>query len=146
MFHQKNNAYYIEGPMEIKHFIKDNILIVNLIGENLDTKAAPVLKAQVLDLVETTGINQVIFDLDHLQFVDSTGLSCLLSILRQLNQQEGELKLAQIAKPLRTMFELVSLHKIFETFNTTAEALASYKPGITRNKEDLKNETSRINI
>ena len=110
--------------MEIKHSIDENILIITLLKENLDIKNASSIKKQILDLVAATGINHVIFSLDLLQCIDRAGLSCLLSILRLLNQKNGELKLAQMTKPIRTMFELVSLHKILETFNTTDEAVS----------------------
>ena len=30
-------------------------------------------------------------------------------------------------KPVRTMFELVSMHKIFEIFNSTDDAVKSFK-------------------
>jgi len=112
--------------MEIEHLIKNNVLVITPKGESLDAKEVSNFKETILDLNADTGINKIVFDMHCLQFIDSSGVGSFLSILRTLNHLEGELKLAEITKPIRTMFELVSLHKIFETFNTTDEAVNSF--------------------
>lgn len=113
--------------MNIEHFIKDKILIIRPSKGSLDIKEASALKDAVIDLSVVTGTKEIVLNLENLDFIDSSGLSCLLSLLRWLNQQGGELKLAKINRPLRTMFELVSLNKILETYHETDEAIHSFK-------------------
>ena len=59
---------------------------------------------------------KVVFDLRELRFVDSSGLGAILSCLRQLNGKGGELKLCGMTKPVRALFELVRMHKIFDIY------------------------------
>ncbi len=113
--------------MDLKTAQSNHILIITPEGEHLDAKEAPQFKESVIKLITKEDINQVVLDLQHLQFIDSSGLGSFLSILRALNTQGGDLKLARMNKPIRTMFDLVCMHKIFEIFNSTEDAMRSFK-------------------
>lgn len=115
-----------EDQMDFSHHIQDQVLIITPKGDNLDAKNAPSFKEQVLNLIRTSGKSQLVFDLKQLQFIDSSGLGTFLSIQRMLNAQGGVLKLANLNKPIRTMFEIVSMHRIFDIFNSTEEAVSSF--------------------
>jgi anti-sigma B factor antagonist len=67
--------------------------------------------------------SKVVFDLRQLRFVDSSGLGAILSCLRQLNAKGGDLKLCEMTKPVRALFELVRMHKIFDIYVTKEQAL-----------------------
>ena len=90
-------------------------------GDALDASNAKEFKAKVAALM-TPG-TKLIFELSSLKFVDSSGLGALLSCLRQLNASGGALKLCAMVKPVRALFELVRMHRVFEIFNTQEEAL-----------------------
>jgi len=115
-----------EEYMEFSHHIQDNILIITPLGENLDAKNAASFKEGVLALTTSTKLSKLIFDLNHLQFIDSSGLGTFLSIQRTLNTHGGTLKLSNLNKPIRTMFEIVSMHRIFDIFPTNEEAIQSF--------------------
>ena len=69
----------------------------------------------------------MIFDLAELRFVDSSGLGAILSSLRQLNANGGDLKLCGMSKPVRALFELVRMHKIFEIHETRDDAIRAFQ-------------------
>lgn len=116
--------------MEIEHAIVNDILVITLGADRLDAKDAAQFKQSVLNLINKTEKHQVVFDLNKLNFIDSSGVGIFLSILRFLNSRGGELKLAGITQPVRTILELVSMHKIFEIFKTADEAVGSFKPNL----------------
>ena len=116
-----------EDTMNFTHNVADNVLTITLEGENLDAKEAPNFKQQVIDLIGNTEANRVLLDLHHLNFIDSSGLGCFLSLLRALNSRGGELKIAGMTKPIRTVFELVCMHKVFEIYNSKDEAMRSFQ-------------------
>lgn len=116
-----------ENFMQFAQTTKDNVLIITPETKSLDVKAASEFKKRVIDIISETESQNVVFDLHELQFIDSSGLGTFLSVLRVLHTQGGELKLANMNKTIRTMFELVSMHKIFEIFNSTDEAIKSFK-------------------
>jgi anti-anti-sigma factor len=120
------NYHFGAVSMDITHENREHVLVITPKGENLDAKEAPEFKDKVIRLIAEKRAHQVIFDLHQIQFIDSSGLGSFLSVLRHLNTQGGDLKLACMGKPVRSMFELVSMHKIFEIFNTTDDALRSF--------------------
>lgn len=116
-----------EAKMEISHDTKDGVLIVTLEGEHLDARETPFFKQKVIDLLSNETASRAVFDLHRLQFIDSSGLGAFLSILKALHGRGGDLKLAGMNRTIRTMFELVCMHKIFEIFNSPEEALRSFQ-------------------
>lgn len=103
----------------------DNITVIALPGESLDASNAKEFKRDIMSALE--GQSQVIFDMGRLKFVDSSGLGAILSCLRQLNANGGDLKLSGMLKPVRALFELVRMHRIFDIYNTSEEAIAAYQ-------------------
>ncbi|MDX2034410.1 MAG: STAS domain-containing protein [Blastocatellia bacterium] len=103
----------------------ETVTIFHLPGESLDAGNAKEFKRDILPAL--TGHSQVIFEMSGLKFVDSSGLGTILSALRQLNANGGDLKLAGMQKPVRALFELVRMHRIFDIYNTRDEALAAFQ-------------------
>jgi anti-sigma B factor antagonist len=68
----------------------------------------------------------IVVDLSRVTFLDSSGLGIFLFCLKKLNQKGGDIKLCNVTKPVRVLFELVRLHQIIEVFNSKEEALASF--------------------
>lgn len=116
-----------EVEMDFTHITKNDVLIVTPKGESLDARESRDFKEKVINLITNNDSLHVIIDLQQLQFIDSSGLGSFLAILKNLHSQGGELKLAQMNKPIRSIFELVSMHKIFEIFNSTEDAIKSFK-------------------
>lgn len=114
---------YEEERMEIIHTIDHDVLIITPMGDSLDAKETPEFKEAVLKLIDENKSKYVVFDLKELQFIDSSGLGSFLSILRRLHADEGDLKLCSMNKSVRSMFELVSMHKIFDILPTVDEAV-----------------------
>jgi anti-sigma B factor antagonist len=101
----------------------DGILVAHLHEDALDASNAKEFKTKVAALIAPG--TKLVFDLSSLKFVDSSGLGALLSCLRQLNASGGVLKLCAMVKPVRALFELVRMHRVFEIFNTEEEAVRS---------------------
>lgn len=100
-------------------------VVVSLPGESLDASNASAFKRAIAPLIEAHSRGG--FDLCHLRFVDSSGLGALLSCLRQLNAAGGDLKLCGMSRPVRTLFELVRMHRIFEIFNAKEQAVRAFQ-------------------
>lgn len=124
-------SYHInEDKMQLSHETKNNILIITPQFDHLDAKDSPEFKNEVVGLIDNHKVQDVIFNLDKIQFIDSSGLGSFLSVLRILNQRGGDLKLSHMNKPVRTLFELVKMHKIFEIFNSTEDAVFSFRKDV----------------
>jgi anti-sigma B factor antagonist len=111
--------------MELTVEIIGNVSVAKIPGETLDAGSAKEFKAAAAPML-TPGA-KVIFDLTGLRFIDSSGLGALLSCLRQLNGVGGDLKLCGTSKPVRALFELVRMHRVFELCNTSEDAVRAFE-------------------
>jgi anti-sigma B factor antagonist len=99
-------------------------LVVATSVEALDASNATEFKSVMGRMIQPGA--RLVLDMSGIRFVDSSGLGAILSCLRQLHDQGGELKLCNMNKPVRALFELVRMHRVFEIFNTRDEAVRSY--------------------
>ena len=97
--------------------------IVSVKSENLDATNIKAFKDRVAPVLESH--KAVLIDMSALTFVDSSGLGALLSCLRTMNNKNGQLKLFAMARPVRALFELVRMHRVFAIYNNREEALAA---------------------
>jgi anti-sigma B factor antagonist len=102
------------------------VTVVVLAGAQLDASTAAEFKRDIAPVLEANA--QVVFDLSQLAFVDSSGLGALLSCLRHLHAKGGDLKLCGILPPVRALFELVRMHRIFHIFDTPEAAIRAFQP------------------
>ena len=73
----------------------------------------------------TDANTRVLIDMGSLNFVDSSGLGALLSCLRAMGNKNGKLALFGMTKPVRALFELVRMHRIFAIYDSYEAAQAA---------------------
>lgn len=99
------------------------VTIATLHGDELDAGNVQDFKRDIAPVLADN--SNVILDLSHLRFIDSSGLGAMLSCLRQLNAAGAELKLCGMSKAVRAVFELVRMHRIFDIFDTREQAISA---------------------
>jgi anti-sigma B factor antagonist len=102
-----------------------DVAIAALPMEELDASNAGEFKRDMAPLLEAHA--NVVLDLSRLRFVDSSGLGAFISCLRKLNAKGGDLKLCGMSKPVRAVFELVRMHKVFDILPTRDDALRAFE-------------------
>ena len=109
--------------MEIQMREQDSVAILSLNGR-LDLASGATLKEQVKRLVEkeTTQIHLTLADVE---FINSSGLGALVSIMKEIRILKGRLSLSNLASYVQEIFEITQLSHIFEIYATDEEALAS---------------------
>lgn len=112
--------------VNVSHAIRGNVLEINFKDANCDAMNSPALKKKILELIDKTGCSKIVFDLSCVQFIDSSGLGLFLSIQRALYKNGGKLKISRLNQPVKTVFEIVSMDRIFEIFPTVDEAVKSF--------------------
>lgn len=101
-----------------------DVAVVELLIEELDASNAADLKRDMAPVLDAH--TKVTLDLARLRFLDSSGLGAFLSCLRKLNAKGGDLKLFHMTKAVRSVFELVRMHRIFEICNSQEDALRAF--------------------
>ena len=100
------------------------IVVVIPEGKYLDASHAQTFKRNMKSILENH--TKIVCDMSQLEFVDSAGLGALVSCLRQLKATGGDLKLCHLGKPVRALFELVRMHRIFDIFNSREDAILAF--------------------
>lgn len=67
------------------------------------------------DLVDS-GRNRLVMDMVNVDFVDSSGLSVLVSAVKAARASGGDVVLLDLSGPVRSLVELTRLHYVFEIF------------------------------
>ncbi|MGC8658125.1 MAG: STAS domain-containing protein [Desulfomonilaceae bacterium] len=102
----------------------NNVSILNT-PQRLDAISAPRLKERVKEMAQGHGLKLVI-DMGDTVFIDSSGCQVLISIMKTLAGQKGDMK---IARPTRRVFEILQLtrlHRAFEIFPSVEGAVESF--------------------
>jgi anti-sigma B factor antagonist len=85
-------------------------IFVTVTGE-IDAYTAPKLREELLPLAE--GENKIItVNLKEVTYLDSTGLGVFVGMFKQLNKNEGELKLVELSDRLKRLFNITGLSHI----------------------------------
>jgi len=95
--------------------------VLSIQDERLDAHNSSELKTYLLQMVEA-GERLIIVQLDHVRFIDSSGLGALLSGNKQLLTKSGKLVLTNIQQQVLSMFELTRLNRVFEIYPDLADA------------------------
>jgi len=111
--------------MEIPIEQSQNVTIAEIPVKELDASNAGDLKSAMAQILENS--SRVVLDVRRMQFIDSSGLGAILSCLRQVGARGGDLKLCCMTRQVRTAFELVRMHRIFDIFETREEAVGAFK-------------------
>jgi len=104
---------------------KDELDILKLEGR-LDAASAKEIKSKINQLGKDNRI-KIVMDLSEINFIDSTGLGCMVSCLRTVSKKGGDIKIAGLQAQVRAIFELTRLHRIFQIFDDTETAFRSFE-------------------
>jgi len=102
-----------------------DIAIITPRVEFIDASNYQEFKQDISPLLEAN--KRVILDISQLRFVDSSGLGAVLSCLRKLVNNGGDLKLlCDKCKPVRMFFELVRMNRVIDMFTLRQEAIDAF--------------------
>lgn len=104
---------------------ENNILIVEIKEKRATVDFSGTLKEDLIKKIEGGDIN-VVVDLSASEFVDSSFLGALVAGLKKSTMKSGDLKIVGLQPPVRAMFELTRLYRIFDIFDTVDDAVKSF--------------------
>ncbi len=81
----------------------------------LERNTADILRRQISDVLNS-GADTVLLDLKEVTFIDSSGLSALVTIKKKLQTTGAKLYICSIKNQVRVMFELTRLERVFQIF------------------------------
>jgi anti-sigma B factor antagonist len=101
-----------------------DVRIIELEGR-LDVHLSMEVESAVNDIIEAGDIF-LIFDLENVKYLSSSGLRIFIAALRKLNKLKGQLKLANMNESVKRIFKVVELIDLFDIYPSVDEALESF--------------------
>jgi anti-sigma B factor antagonist len=112
--------------MQIEQRIVGHVAVVKVTGDITLNKGGDVLiKDKVQSLIQQ-GQKDILLDLSGVSYVDSAGLGELVQAYATTKNRGGALKLLSVTKRLRDLLVVTKLLTVFDTYDTEADALASF--------------------
>jgi len=115
--------------MEIRTKQEGSVAVLTLSGR-LDLASGSTLKEHLKRLFEKN-ITSVHLNMAEVEFINSSGLGALVSIMKEVRLLKGRLTLSNLASYVQEIFEITQLSHIFEIYATEEEALNSFQPAAT---------------
>jgi len=81
------------------------------------------LHSQIGDAIDKYG--DVVLQLDHLEFVDSSGLGAMMRLVQAARSKGGDVKLSGIPPRIRKILQLTHLLPQFESYDSIEEAITA---------------------
>ncbi|MBM4175845.1 MAG: STAS domain-containing protein [Ignavibacteria bacterium] len=104
---------------------RDNVLIETINISRATLKEAEDFKNMLIKAIDE-GERKIIVDFSQCDFVDSTFLGGLVVSLKRMTAVKGDIRLVGFRPPVRSMFELTRMHKVFEAFESVEDAVNSF--------------------
>lgn len=90
--------------------------------KSLDANNAHRVKAEIKGIVDENTQN-LLLDFSKVHFVDSTGFGALISVLKTMKGQGGNLILFNLSPEVTELMDLMQLGSVFEVKKTEQEAI-----------------------
>jgi len=103
---------------------RGEVTVLELNGK-LDLANAGKVKSMVKSLLERRR-NLIHLDMTGVEFINSSGLGAMVSMMKEIRLHQGRLTLSNPAPYVREIFEITQLVNVFEIYETADEAVASY--------------------
>lgn len=97
--------------LEIHLERRGNVLLIRLEGE-LDHHTAETLRQKVEEQFENNELKHIVFNLERLKFMDSSGLGVILGRYKRIKNLGGEMVVCAISPTIKRLFEMSGLFKI----------------------------------
>lgn len=102
----------------------DNTLLIRVDEARLMGNKAAELRTGVARVVGLGENHHLVMDLSGVEFLDSSGLGCLIAIKKMVGK-EGSLALCGLSESVRNSFRLTRMDAVFDIFDNPELALAA---------------------
>ena len=113
--------------LDIQERTHEGITIFDLKGRITLGQEASVLRDMV-ERLESRSIRNLVLNMEHVEYVDSTGLGALVMCSTHLKNSNGIAKLVNVNRRNIELLVMTKLATVFEIFTDEQDAINSYFP------------------
>ena len=120
-----------ESKLTIEERHADNVTVLVLTGQMLLDDGDLVFGKRINELIDR-GRLKIVLDLGGLTYIDSSGVGMIVFQQKALRQKGGDMKLLHLNRRSETLFGMLKLLIVFETFEDEALAVRSFASTVKR--------------
>ena len=113
--------------LDIEQREREGITILEMKGRITVGKEATALREKIAEIT-AAGVRNVVLNLAHVDFIDSTGLGALVVCATSARKAGGGVKLVNLNRRNIELLVMTKLATVFEIFNDEQDAINSYYP------------------
>jgi len=104
---------------------KDKVDIISFSVNKIDALIIDEIREEIIKVFDNSN-SKVIIDLKGVEYVDSSGFGCFLSVMKAARNNYGVLKFANPEPGVSELFETLHLHTVFQIYNDIDICLRSF--------------------
>lgn len=120
--------------MDLETKVDDDILIIKPLAKRIDASSSTLFKGLVNDYI-SQGYTFVILNLGNVEFVDSSGLGVLISILKTISNSKGTLALCKVNSNVMNLLTITRIDSILMIAPDVDAAKNQLKKGLPANNK-----------
>jgi anti-sigma B factor antagonist len=98
---------------------------VLVVGGEVDAYSAVRFREKITELIDA-GMRGLILDLEHVEFLDSTGLGVLVGGLKRVRAHDGFMDIVCTQPRILRVLRISGLSEVFGIYNVVSDALAAH--------------------
>jgi len=104
---------------------KDKIDIVSFNVNNINALITEEIKDGIIKIIDNSN-SKIIIDLKGVNYIDSSGFGCFLSIMRASRSNYGSLKFANPEPNVMELFRILHLQTVFQIYDDIDSCIRSF--------------------
>jgi len=97
------------------------LLEVITLPARLDASTSASIRDALREIVDAGSV-WLLLDVSAVDFIDSSGLSVFISVLKYVRSRNGDVALFGVRTPVRTLLELTRVHRVLEVYDDETSA------------------------
>jgi anti-sigma B factor antagonist len=98
-----------------------------------------------LDEVKRRGKKNIILMFRDLEYINSQGMSALLSFLKWVEEEEGDVKIAEVQPEIMGILKILGFDTLIRVFDSLSDAMKSFrKDGVRELEGKMENENEMV--
>ena len=105
---------------------RDKIDIISFTVNNINALITDEIREDITRVFDVPN-SKVIIDLKGVEYIDSSGFGCFLSVMKAARNNYGILKFANPEQRVMELFNILHLNTVFQIFDDMDSCLSSFK-------------------
>lgn len=103
-----------------------DVVVARIKPESSATTTFEDIAAEILSLIKTTQCQKILINLQHVEYLQSTGLGSLVLLEKTMAATQGQLRLCGLSSAVEELFQLTGLDNVFTIRKDEEDGLSDF--------------------